>query len=141
MQIQSCVMPKWTLGIDEQDTTDDSLHQTEVKQNVDHSQNLNKALENMQLIQHNNGHTPMSDYSVLVKKTQPVVQNKHMVSLNPSIVTSSRDSHSKTDTLNEQNMSTKGKELRTLELKLKKREEQLQIKEAMLNEDMKEKNS
>lgn len=56
-----------------------------------------------------------------LKKTQPVVQNKHMLSLNPSIVTSSRNSHSKTDTLNEQNMSTKGKELRTLELKLKKK--------------------
>ncbi|CAC5417021.1 unnamed protein product [Mytilus coruscus] len=123
------------IGLEEQDTIDYSLslHQTEVKQNLDFSQNLNKTKENQQLKQHNYGHKSMSDNFV------PVVQNKHMLSLNLSKVTTSLDSHSKTDTLNENNMSTKGKELRTLELKLKKKEEQLKIKEAMLNEDMKEK--
>ncbi|XP_071153609.1 GATA zinc finger domain-containing protein 14-like [Mytilus edulis] len=106
------------IGIEDQDTVINSVnsHQTVVKQTSHNLQNLDI---------NNSGPTPNLITSVSSAKNAANLDKQ--------------SDHNTINTQNEIQTSSKMKELRTLELKLKKKEEQLKIKEAMLNEDMKEK--
>ena len=106
------------IGIEDQDTVINSVnfHQTVVKQTSPNLQNLDI---------NNSGTTPNLITSVSSAKNTANLDKQ--------------SDHNTVNTQNEIQTSSKMKELRTLELKLKKKEEQLKIKEAMLNEDMKEK--
>ena len=115
-------------------TNDQILHNTSINLN---SQNQTESTMCHSIV--TDRQETLQQHPVVPQTTMSATNKIPNTSLTPSISAKTTIKATNNSTMKENSNETKQKELRQLELRLKKKEEQLRIKEELLNEDVKEK--